>query len=61
MKQIKLDREDQDILDAYESGDFQSVMTDERRSLVEQAAVASILHKYVSGSLYDMTANKKHR
>jgi len=97
MKKIKLDKEEQEILDAYESGEFKSVMTDERKGLIEQAAVAifkkdkrinirlsgrdlsaiqrraleenipyqtlvaSILHKYVSGSLYDITANKKIR
>ena len=94
MKKVKLDKEEQKILDAYESGEFESVMTDERRKSIEQAAaatfkkdkrinirlsgrdlsaikrraleegipyqtlVASILHKYASGSLYDATANK---
>ncbi len=94
MKKVKLDKEEQEILDAYEAGEFESVMTDERRKSIEQAAVAtfkkdkrinirlsgrdlsaikrralqegipyqtlvaSILHKYVSGSLYDATANK---
>ncbi|WP_456415663.1 hypothetical protein [Thiolapillus sp.] len=95
MKKVKLDREEQEILDAYESGEFESVMTDERKKSIEQAAaatfkkdkrinirlsgrdlsaiqrraleegipyqtlVASILHKYVSGSLYDVTANTR--
>ena len=94
MKKIQLDKEEQEILDAYESGEFESVMTDERKKSIEQVAaetfkkdkrinirlsgrdlsaiqrraleegipyqtlVASILHKYVSGSLYDVTANK---
>ena len=94
MKKVKLDKEEQEILDAYEAGEFESVMTDERRKSIEQAAVAtfkkdkrinirlsgrdlsaikrralqegipyqtlvaSILHKYASGSLYDATANK---
>ena len=94
MKKVKLDKEEQEILDAYESDEFESVMTDERRKSIEQAAaatfkkdkrinirlsgrdlsaikrraleegipyqtlVASILHKYASGSLYDATANK---
>ncbi len=94
MKKIKLDKEEQEILDAYESGEFESVMTDERKKSIGQIAaatfkkdkrinirlsgrdlsaiqrraleegipyqtlVASILHKYVSGSLYDVTANK---
>lgn len=96
MKKIQLDKEEQEILDAYESGEFESVMTDERKRSIEQVAaatfkkdkrinirlsgrdlsaiqrraleegipyqtlVASILHKYVSGSLYDVTANKAH-
>ncbi|VAX06680.1 conserved hypothetical protein [hydrothermal vent metagenome] len=96
MKKIKLDKEEQEILDAYESGEFESVMTDERKKSIEQTAaatfkkdkrinirlsgrdlsaiqrraskegipyqtlVASILHKYVSGSLYDVTANKSN-
>lgn len=94
MKKIQLDKEEQEILNDYESGGFKSVMTDERKKLIEQAAagtfkkdkrinirlsgrdlsaiqkraleegipyqtlVASILHKYISGSLYDVTANK---
>ena len=94
MKEIKLDKEEQEILDAYESGELQSVMTKERKKFIEQSAestfkkdkrinirlssrdlsaiqrraleegipyqtlVSSILHKFVSGSLYDVTANK---
>ena len=94
MKSIQLDKEEQELLDAYESGEFQSDMTLSRKKFIEQSAaqtfkkdkrinirisgrdlsaikrraleegmpyqtlVASILHKYVSGSLYDVTANK---
>jgi predicted DNA binding CopG/RHH family protein len=94
MKELKLDKEEQEILEAYEADEFQSVMTDSRKTFIEQSAaltskkdkrinirlsgrdlsaiqrraleegmpyqtlVASILHKYVSGSLYDITANK---
>ena len=94
MKEIKLDQEEQEILDAYESGEFKSVMTDKRKKSIEltatetfkkdkrinirlsgrdlsaiqrraleegipyQTLVSSILHKYISGSLYDVTANK---
>ncbi|NOX76206.1 MAG: hypothetical protein GXP17_06225 [Gammaproteobacteria bacterium] len=94
MKKVKLDQEEQEILDAYDFDEFESVMTDERKKLIEQAAVAtfkkdkrinirlsgrdlsaiqrraleegipyqtlvaSILHKYVSGSLHDVIANK---
>lgn len=94
MKAIKLDKEEQKILDDYEAGEFQSVMTPERKRFIEKSAeqtfkkdkrinirisgrdlsaiqrraleegmpyqtlVSSILHKYVSGTLYDVTANK---
>ncbi len=94
MKEIQLNKEEQDILNAFEAGEFTSVMTEERKKAIKQIAagtfkkdkrinirlsgrdlsaiqrraleegvpyqtlVASILHKYVSGSLYDVTANK---
>ncbi|MFW5426818.1 MAG: hypothetical protein ACKE8G_01660 [Methylophagaceae bacterium] len=94
MKKIQLDKEEQEILTAFEAGEFESVMTDERKEFIEQSAaatfkkdkrinirlsgrdlsaiqrralaegmpyqtlVSSILHKYVSGSLYDVTAHK---
>jgi predicted DNA binding CopG/RHH family protein len=96
MKTINLDLEEQDLLDAFETGEFQSVMTPERKQFIEAAAlqtskqnkrinikiserdlsviqkraleegmtyqnlVASILHKYASGTLYDATANRDH-
>lgn len=94
MKEYKLDTEEQDILDAFDAGEFQSDMTPlrqefikksavqaskkdkrinirissrdlavlQRRALVEgmpyQTLLSSILHKYASGTLYDVTANK---
>lgn len=94
MSEIKLDDFEQELLDAYENDEFQSVLTPERkkqlmqtaehtlkqgkrinikissrdweaiqrRALEEgipsQALVSSILHKYVSGGLYDVSANK---
>ncbi len=94
MKKIKLDKEEQEILDAYESGKLKSAMSKNRKEFIETSAVqsfkkdkrinirlsgrdlaaiqrraleegmpyqtlvSSILHKYVSGSLYDVTANK---
>lgn len=94
MKHEQLDPEEQDILDAFESGEFESQLTPERleflqrsvaytlqknqqinieisdRDLTElqrmalkegmpyQTLVSSILHKYVSGSLYDANTNK---
>jgi len=97
MKKIKLDEEEKDILNAYESGEFKSVMTEERKNSIQEIAattfkkdkrinirlsgrdlsaiqqraleenipyqtlVSSILHKYISGSLYDVTANKANR
>lgn len=96
MKEIQFDKEEQEILDAYESGEFKSVMTDERKKSIKQIAaetfkkdkrinirlsgrdlsaiqrraleegipyqtlVSSILHKYISGGLYDVSANKAH-
>jgi predicted DNA binding CopG/RHH family protein len=89
-----LSNEEQELLDAYEAGEFGSDMSPARKKFLEQAAaatvdrekeirirmserdlstlqrraleagipyqvfVASILHKYASGSLYDATANK---
>ena len=93
MKKIQLDKEEQELLETFESGEFQSdlipsrgkfieesaeqtfkkdkrinirisgrdLMTIQKRALEEgmpyQTLVASIIHKYVSGSLYDVTAN----
>ncbi|MEA3466257.1 MAG: hypothetical protein U9R29_09695 [Thermodesulfobacteriota bacterium] len=94
MDKIKLDREEQEILDAFEADEFKSVLNDERKKYLAQAAeqtvkkdkrinirisskdlsaiqrralqeglpyqslVASILHKYISGSLQDVVTNK---
>ncbi len=94
MNHIKLDKEEQEILEAYESGEFKSVLNPKRKKLIEESAaqmskkdkrinirlsgrdlsaiqrrameegipyqtlVSSVLHKYVSGTLYDITANK---
>lgn len=94
MKKLQLDKEEQELLQAFESGEFESDMSPSRKEFIEQSAaqtfkkdkrinirisnrdlvaiqrraleegmpyqtlVASILHKYVSGSLYDVTANK---
>ena len=93
MKTVKLDQEERAILEAYESGEFKSAMTKERKEAIEEIAaatfkkdkrinirlsgrdlsaiqrraleegipyqtlVSSVLHKYVSGTLYDATAN----
>ncbi|MEQ1530917.1 MAG: hypothetical protein ABL925_16495 [Methylococcales bacterium] len=94
MTTILLDQEEQELLEAFTAGEFQSELTPARKKLIEQFAaqtfkkdkriniristrdlaalqrralengipyqtlVASILHKYVSGGLYDVTANK---
>ena len=97
MKKRTLDKEEKDILNAYEAGEFKSVLTEERKNSIQKSAattfkkdkrinirlsgrdlfaiqkraleenipyqtlVSSILHKYVSGSLYDVTANKTNQ
>ncbi len=98
MNNVKLDQEEQALLDAFEADEFESVLTEERKNLLAQSAeaafkkekrinirissrdlaalqrraleeglpyqslVASVLHKYVSGSLQDIVANKRlHR
>ena len=94
MSKIKLSKEEKNLLDALEAGEFESVLTDERKAelaavaantfkkdkriniriskrdllavqskatkegIPYQTLVSSIIHKYISGSLTDMTANK---
>jgi predicted DNA binding CopG/RHH family protein len=94
MNEYKLSTEEKEILDAFEAGEFKSVLTPERkkhlqsiaeetfkkdkrinirisnrdltllqrRALEEgipyQTLVSSVLHKYVSGGLHDVMANK---
>jgi predicted DNA binding CopG/RHH family protein len=94
MNKVKLNQEEQALLDAFEAGEFESVLTEERKSFLAKSAeeafkkdkrinirissrdlaalqrraleeglpyqslVASVLHKYVSGSLQDLTATK---
>lgn len=95
MSKLNLSKEESEILEAFEAGEFKSVLTDkrkkelqhiaketfkkdkrinirissrdlaslQRRALEEgipyQTLVSSILHKYVSGGLYDVMANKQ--
>lgn len=90
----QFDKEERELLDAYEAGEFRSDMSSSRKKFLEEAAattfqqekeihvsiskrdfhalqrkaleagipyqtlVISILHKFASGSLYDVTANK---
>lgn len=94
MGNTNLKREEQELLEAYEAGEFQSDLDDERRGFIAKAAedafkkdkrinirisnrdlealqrraleeglpyqslVSSVLHKYVSGGLKDISANK---
>ncbi len=97
MNMVKLSKEEQELLDSVESGDFESTLTETRKEELEAAAtntfkkdkrinirissrdltavqsraseegipyqtlVSSIIHKYVSGSLRDIAANKKRQ
>ncbi len=97
MSNKKLDREELELLEAFEAGEFKSVLKEERltqlakfaeetikkdkrinirissrdlealqrRALEEglpyQSLVSSVLHKYVSGGLKDISANKALR
>lgn len=94
MKKKKLNPEDQEMLEAFDAGEFESDLKDERRTqlaklaaetirkdkrinirissrdlealqrraieegLPYQSLVSSVLHKYVSGSFKDISANK---
>jgi len=94
MTTAKNEYEEQELLNEFESGEFTSVLTNERKSEIQTSAeaafkkdkrinirlsghdlsaiqrraleegipyqtlVSSVLHKYVSGTLQDITANK---
>ncbi len=94
MSKPKLTKEEQELLDSVESGEYESTLTDGRKSELQaiaahtfkkdkrinirisnrdltaiqskaseegipyQTLVSSIIHKYISGSLHDVTANK---
>ena len=94
MSKLKLNKEEQEILNDFEAGEFKSVLTSKRRKFLQNVAeetfkkdkrinirisgrdleslqrraleegipyqtlVSSILHKYVSGGLQDILANK---
>lgn len=94
MTKSRLDSEEQELLEAYESGEFETDLDSDRREYVAKAAedtfkkdkrinirissrdlealqrraleeglpyqslVSSVLHKYVSGGLKDISANK---
>ncbi len=94
MNEYKLSAEEKEILNAFEAGEFKSVLTPERKKYLQsiaeetfkkdkrinirisnrdlallqrraleegipyQTLVSSVLHKYVSGGLHDVMANK---
>lgn len=94
MKNVKLSKEEKQLLKAVEAGEFESVLTKKRRDELVSAAkdtvrkdkrinirisnrdlkavqlkaseegvpyqtlVSSVIHKYISGSLKDISANK---
>ena len=94
MNEYKLSEEEKEVLDAFEAGEFKSVLTPERKKYLQSVAeetfkkdkrinirissrdlallqrraleegipyqtlVSSVLHKYVSGGLLDVIANK---
>lgn len=94
MNDLKLSKEENEILKDFEAGEFKSILTPKRRKMLQAAAketfkkdkrinirisshdleslqrraleegipyqtlVSSVLHKYVSGGLHDLMANK---
>ena len=97
MSKPKLSKEERDLLNSLEKGEFESTLTEERRRELEaiasntfkkdkrinirisnrdllavqsraseegipyQTLVSSIIHKYVSGSLKDVSSEKKRK
>lgn len=97
MSKAKLSKEEKALLNAIESGEYESILTESRKKELEaiaantskkdkrinirisnrdltaiqsraseegipyQTFVSSIIHKYVSGSLQDLTANKSSK
>ena len=97
MSQRILLKDEQELLDSLESGEYESVLTESRKKELQEAArltfkkdkrinirisnrdlvaiqskalkegipyqtlVSSIIHKYISGSLQDLTANKSSK
>ena len=97
MSKRKLPKDEQELLDAVEAGEFESVLTESRKKELEatasltfkkdkrinirisnrdltaiqskaseegipyQTLVSSIIHKYISGSLQDLTATKSSK
>lgn len=97
MSKPTLPKDEQELLDAVETGEYESVLTESRKKELQAAAnltfkkdkrinirisnrdltaiqskaseegipyqtlVSSIIHKYISGSLQDLTANKSSK
>ncbi len=97
MSKQKLPKDERELLEALEAGEYESVLTESRRKELQQAAsltfrkdkrinirisnrdlvaiqskaseegipyqtlVSSIIHKYISGSLQDITADKSRK
>lgn len=97
MSNVKLSKDEQELLELVESGEFESMLTEARKKELEatatntfkkdkrinirisnrdlvavqsraseegipyQTLISSIIHKYVSGSLRDIVANKKRQ
>lgn len=97
MNNHKLDKDEQELINEFEAGEFVSDLSKDRRTFLAQAAgetfkkdkriniristrdlealqrraleeglpyqtlVSSVLHKYVSGGLKDISADKAHR
>jgi len=97
MSKRKLLKDEKELLDAVEAGEFESVLSEPRKKELQSAAnltfrkdkrinirisnrdlaavqakaseegipyqtlVSSIIHKYISGSLQDLTANKSDK
>ena len=97
MSELKLSKEEQQILEDFEAGEFESLLTPKRKKMLQAAAeetfkkdkrinirissrdldslkrraleegipyqtlVSSVLHKYVSGGLYDLMVHKQHQ
>jgi len=48
MNRVKLDKDEQDMLNAYESGEFESVLTDERKNVIQEIAATNCSVKHQS-------------
>lgn len=62
MNKIKLDQEEQELLEAYETGEFESKLDDKRQDyLAKEAEDFSVLYKYLFSRLKRIFAEKPNR